>query len=201
MNETKQLPIVVPAVFEYLNKNTTYAVLRNADGLPYHNKSRDIDILIPYKQYKSAKKDLTKIIIDLDFKIITFFESERICTFVCGKVDATTVDLVQFDFFFHTSAYGVILFEANKALETRIFNGNIYHVTKEYEFLDKYLYLKYIGQSYPKKYRELEKSMFANPNLNNILETYFGLHNYTDLKNLSTKDFRQLINTRNKKLF
>ena len=197
MNETKQLPIVVPAVFEYLNKNTTYAVLRNADGLPYHNKSRDIDILIPYKQYKSAKKDLTKIIIDLDFKIITFFESERICTFVCGKVDATTVDLVQFDFFFHTSAYGVILFEANKALETRIFNGNIYHVTKEYEFLDKYLYLKYIGQSYPKKYRELEKSMFANPNLNNILETYFGLHNYTDLKNLSTKDFRQL----NKKLF
>ena len=104
MSEMKQLPTVVPAIFKYLNTNTTYAVLRNAEGLPYHNKSRDIDILIPRRQYEAAKKDLAKIITNSDFKIISFFESERICTFVCGKVDATTVDLVQFDFFFHTLA-------------------------------------------------------------------------------------------------
>jgi len=201
MSEIKQLPTVVPAIFKYLNTNTTYAVLRNAEGLPYHNKSRDIDILIPRRQYEAAKKDLAKIITNSDFKIISFFESERICTFVCGKVDATTVDLVQFDFFFHTSAYGVILLNAEKALKTRIFDGNIYHVTKEFEFLDKYLYLKYIGQPYPAKYSELEKLMFTNSNLNSILEEDFGLRNYTDLKNLSTKDFRKLINARNRKLF
>ena len=201
MGETRQLPIVVPAIFKYLNKETTYAVLRNAEGLPYYNESRDIDILISRKQYELSKRNIAKIIIDSEFKIISFFESERICTFVCGKVNATAVDLVQFDFFFHTSAYGVILINSDKALETRIFNGNIYRVTKEFEFLDKYLYIKYIGQSYPEKYRELEKAMFINPNLNHILEKYFGLRNYTDLKDLSTKDFRKLINARNRKLF
>lgn len=198
---TRQLPIVVPAVFKYLNKNTIYAVLRNAEGLPYHNSSRDIDILISRKQYESVKQDLVNIITDSDFKIITFFESERICTFVCGKVNVTTVDLVQFDFFFHTSAYGVILLDTDNALETRIFDGNIYRVTKEFEFLDKYLYLKYIGQPYPAKYSDLERLMFVNSSLNSILKEHFGLSNYTDLKNLSTKDFRNLINTRNNKLF
>ena len=201
MSETKQLPIVVSAIFKYLNQNTVYAVLRNAEGLPYYNKSRDIDILIPRRQYEAAKKDLAKIIIDSNFRIVSFFESERICTFVCGKVEGTAVDLVQFDFFFHTSAYGVILLNAEKALETRSFDGNIYHVTKEFEFLDKYLYLKYIGQPYPAKYSELEKLMFTNSSLNSILEEHFGLRNYTDLKNLSTKDFRKLVNARNRKLF
>lgn len=201
MIEKKQLPIVVPAVFKYLNQNTTYAVLRNAEGLPYQNKSRDIDILIPRRQYESIKKELAKIIIDTDFRIISFFESERICTFVCGKVDTNTVNLVQFDFFFHTSAYGVILLNAEKALEVRVFDGNIYHVTKEYEFLDKYLYLKYIGKSYPAKYSTLEKLMSNNPCLDSIIEENFGLLNYSTLKNLSTKKFRRIINTRNKKLF
>lgn len=198
MDENKQLPIVVPAIFKYLNKNTTYAVLRNAEGLPYHNKSRDIDILISRKQYKSAKKDLVEIITNLDFKIISFFESERICTFVCGKVNEIATELVQFDFFFHTSAYGVILLSADKVLETRIFDGNIYHVTKEYEFLDKYLYLKYIGKHYPTKYSKLEELMFVSSSLNGILEENFGLLNYSDLKNLSTKKFRKIINTRNR---
>ena len=31
--------------FEYLNKNGEYAVLRNFEGLPAHNNSRDIDII------------------------------------------------------------------------------------------------------------------------------------------------------------
>ena len=101
MSVEKQLPIVVSTVFKYLNKHAVYAVLRNSAGLPYKNKSRDIDILILRNQYESIKKDLVKTIIESDFKIISFFESERICTFICGKVCDSTVELVQFDFFFH----------------------------------------------------------------------------------------------------
>lgn len=201
MSIVKQMPAVVSAIFNFLNINTTYAVLRNSEGLPYINKSRDIDILISRQEYKSIKKDLVKIIIDYDFKIISFFESERICTFVCGKVQLTTVELIQFDFFFHTSAYGVILLKADEVLRTREFNGNIYHVTKEYEFLDKYLYMKYIGQPYPEKYTEIEKAMSINPILNAILEKNYGINSYSDLKKLSTQQFRKIARFRNKKCF
>lgn len=201
MSEAKQMPVLVPAIFKYLNKNTNYAVLRNSEGLPYKNRSRDIDILIPRQQYEFAKKDLVKIIVELDFRVISFFESERICTFVCGKVQEKIAELVQFDFFFHTSAYGVILLNTDRVLESRIFNGNIYHVTKEFEFLDKYLYLKYIGQPYPKKYAEIEKLMLENSILITILEKEYGIRNYTDLKNLSTQKFRKLVNSRNRKSF
>ena len=64
MTITKRLPIIVSAVFEMLNtKHYAYAVLRNFEGLPYANKSRDIDILVKKKDYKSLKKDITDCII------------------------------------------------------------------------------------------------------------------------------------------
>lgn len=201
MSSERQMPTVVPAIFNYLNQNTTYAVLRNFDGLPYKNRSRDIDILISRQQYESSKKDLAKVIIRSKFKIISFFESERICTFICGKVQGTDVELVQFDFFFHTSAYGVILLSAQEVLDTREFNGDIYHVRKEYEFLDKYLYLKYIGQPYPEKYADIERSMSNNQALDAILQTDFEISNYSVLKELSSHEFRKRISARNRKLF
>ena len=201
MSSERQMPTVVPAIFNYLNQNTTYAVLRNFDGLPYKNRSRDIDILISRQQYESSKKDLAKVIIRAKFKIISFFESERICTFICGKVQGTDVELVQFDFFFHTSAYGVILLSAQEVLDTREFNGDIYHVRKEYEFLDKYLYLKYIGQPYPEKYADIERSMSNNQALDAILQTDFGISNYSVLKELSSREFRKRISSRNRELF
>lgn len=201
MSADKQMPIVVHSIFKFLNKNTAYAVLRNYEGLPFRNKSRDIDILITRGQYESSKRDIVNIVIESNFKIISFFESERICTFICGQVQENTIELVQFDFFFHTSAYGVILLNAAEMLETREFDGNIYHVKKEYEFLDKYLYLKYIGQSYPEKYVEIEKLMENSSELNDILMKNFGINNYLTLKNLSTHEFRKLVKDRNKKLF
>lgn len=198
MKEIRQLPTLVADIFDYLNKNTVYAVLRNSEGLPHCNRSRDIDVLIPRQQYNVLKGNLVDIINKSSFKVISFFESERICTFVCGRV-STTIDLVQFDFFFHTSVYGVILMDASEALETRVFDGNVYHVTKEYEFLDKFLYLKYLGEPYPDKYSELEKMMVGNSTIDNVIEKNFGVHNYSDLKKLSSSDFRTLINKRNKR--
>ena len=39
------------AVFAFLNTNADYAVLRNYDGLPEFNNSRDIDIIIEKDTY------------------------------------------------------------------------------------------------------------------------------------------------------
>ena len=127
--------------FDYLNKNGEYAVLRNFEGLPAHNNSRDIDIIIEPTTYRHLKGNLIALIEQEGWKIITYLNSDRLITWVCACVDKSSqTEIVQFDFFFHTSLFGVTLLEAKDFLKKRQFNGAIYHVNKEYEFLDKYMY-------------------------------------------------------------
>lgn len=49
-------------VIGLLNDNADYAVLRNFEGLPDNNKSRDIDIIITRKSYVALKSELLKLI-------------------------------------------------------------------------------------------------------------------------------------------
>lgn len=195
MTITKRLPIIVSAVFEMLNtKRYAYAVLRNFEGLPYTNKSRDIDILVKGKEYKSLKKDMTDCIIRNCYLIINYFESERLRTFICGKIEQGHVELVQFDFFVHTSAYGHIILTVDEMLQSRICTNGIYHVSKEYEFLDKYLYLKYIGAKYPAKYNGLKEQMLLNDTLDAILKKNFGIPTFAELDKMPCGRFRTLAN-------
>ena len=48
----------ITEVIGFLNKNADYAVLRNFEGLPENNNSRDIDIIITRQSYKSIKNIL-----------------------------------------------------------------------------------------------------------------------------------------------
>lgn len=130
----------VRIIFEYLNKNTEYAVRRNHEGLPERNYSRDIDIIITRKSYKRMKQGLVELIDSSGWKIITYLNSDRLVTWVCGCVDKTSnTEIIQLDFFFDTSLFGVQFIKASEFLAHREFNGKIYHVNKEYEFLDKYM--------------------------------------------------------------
>ena len=141
-------------VFGYLNEHTCYAVLRNFEGLPERNDSRDIDIAIERKEYIRHRKALVGIVEQAGWKVVTYLNSDRLITWVCGRVDDQgKADLVQFDFFFHTSLYGLVLIENRDLLKHRRFNGEIYHVDHVYEFLDKYLYNRAVGAKYPDKYR------------------------------------------------
>ena len=58
-------------VFGYLNEHTCYAVLRNFEGLPEHNDSRDIDIAIERKEYVGHRKALVEIVEQAGWKIVT----------------------------------------------------------------------------------------------------------------------------------
>ena len=140
-------------LFDFLNQQTRYALLRNFEGLPEHNDSRDIDIAISYADYLQQCKALTQLVEEAGWKIVTYLNSDRLVTWVCGTINEQgTIDLVQLDFFFHTSVYGMILIENNDLLEHRLFNGKVYHVDAVYEFLDKYLYNRAVGAKYPEKY-------------------------------------------------
>ena len=48
----------IKEIIGFLNENADYAVLRNFEGLPDRNDSRDIDIIITRKSYKKIKKAL-----------------------------------------------------------------------------------------------------------------------------------------------
>lgn len=189
------LPGIVPMVFDMLkDKHYPYAVLRNHDGLPYSNRSRDIDILIKPEYYGNLKKDFVNLVLNANYKIVTFFESERLRTFVCARIVGTDVEMIQFDFFIHTSAYGHILLDSDDVLAASIPNKNgIYCVSKEYEFLDKYLYLKYLGAEYPSKYSRLKKEIQASQKLKEIIQSKFEISSFEELESLSTTKFRHIV--------
>ncbi len=193
MIEKQSLPTIVAEVFKMLNAHFDYAVLRNYEGLPYSNRSRDIDILIRAKDYKRLKLEMTNVIVKSNYKIVTFFESERLNTFVCGKIEREDIELVQFDFFTHTSVYGHILLTNEEIMASRICTDGVYHVSKEFEFLDKYLYIKYLGAEYPNKYKVLKDQMQKREEMNDILKKMFGINSLQELIDMPTQTFRKKI--------
>ena len=150
----KDMREFLKSLFGYLNEHTCYAVLRNYEGLPEHNDSRDIDIAIERKEYARHRGELVRIVEQSGWKIVTYLCSDRLITWVCGCIDEQGLaQLVQLDFFFHTSVWGMVLIENGKLLEHRQFNGKVYHLDPVCEFLDKYLYNRAVGAKYPEKYR------------------------------------------------
>ncbi len=151
MNETATEHI--SQVIGFLNDNADYALLRNFDGLPDNNKSRDIDIIINRNSYKQVKHRLVKLIEESGWRIVTYLNSDRLITYVCAHLDGVETELVQWDFFFDTSMWGIELMSAEEFLATKQFNGFLYYVGVECRFLDKYLYNRLTGGHYPEKYR------------------------------------------------
>ncbi len=143
----------ITGVICFLNKNADYAVLRNFEGLPDNNNSRDIDIIITRKSYKRIKKDLVELIDSSGWKIITYLNSDRLVSYVCATTTVEKTEIIQWDFFFDTSVWGVRLMSAEEFLAHKQFNGFLYYVGIECQFLDKMLYNCAVGSKYPEKYK------------------------------------------------
>jgi thymidylate kinase len=180
-------------IFEYLNSHANYAVLRNYKDLPLKNSSRDIDILLEKKEFLKIEKTIANYISAINFKIVTLFRSDKIVTYVCAKASNENVDIVQFDFFFNTSLFGILLLDVNEILNKREFNGAIYHVSKEYEFLDKYLQLKFLNKVYPQKYKSIFNEMTKSLLLSNILHESYGIANLIELEDIKNTRFKMAV--------
>lgn len=165
-------------IFLFLNDETVYAVLRNFEGLPYHNDSRDIDIAIEKAELNKIRPQLISLIEQCGWHIVTYLNSDRLVTWVCGIVhEDDRVDLVQLDFFFHTSVFGIVLMENKDILKCRQFNGQVYYADKTFEFLDKYLYDRAVGVVYPEKYQATKWAAGNNPQVNTIIGILFRKDN------------------------
>ena len=145
----------ITAVFSFLNERVEYAVLRNYQRLPEDNSSRDIDIIITKRCFRKIKQELVECLCQEGWRIITYLNSDRLITFVCAKNVGNETEIVQWDFFINTSVWGVELMSAEEFLEHRVWNGFLWHVDVVGEFLDKYLYNRAVGASYPAKYENI----------------------------------------------
>lgn len=174
-------------VIALLNERADYAVCRNYEGLPYANKSRDIDIFISPKSFKAIRNDLERIFVREDWKIIVCVSGTRRNTYVCAKTVDSHAELIQWDFFINSSAYGILLLDASECLVHREFNGFLYHLSIEYQFLDKYMYNKVVGGEYPKKYNETRLTAEHSTVVTDKLKSLFGVDSVEECDRLGRR--------------
>ncbi|MBR4154596.1 MAG: hypothetical protein IKT96_04525 [Paludibacteraceae bacterium] len=154
-------------VFGFLNEGAEYAVLRNYEGLPDRNESRDIDIIITRRSFCSIKRELVEVLCQEGWRVVTYLNSDRLIKIVCAKNVGHETEIVQWDFFVNTSVWGVELMSAEEFVEHRVWNGVLWHVDVVGEFLDKYLYNRAVGAKYPAKYERIRTQ---------IVEASHGTH-------------------------
>lgn len=172
----KETSFILTKIFSLLNNRVEYVVLRNFEGLPEQNDSRDIDIALHRNDYRNLKSLLIKLIDDNGWKLVTYLNSDRLVTWVIGKnYNDHFTELIQLDFFFNTSIFGIELLSVNELLKNRQFNGNIYFPSIEMQFLDKYLYDRAVGTQYPEKYRATRLAAQNLPMVREKISTTFGV--------------------------
>ena len=166
----------IKSVIELLNEHADYAVLRNFEGLPSNNKSRDIDIIITRPSLKKVKPLLLKLIEDNGWKILVYLHSDRLITYVLSVGGDDKTELVQWDFFYDTSIWGIQLMDAAEFLAHKQFNGFLYYVGVECQFLDKYLYNRAVGSAYPQKYAATREQAKDLPFVKEKIKGMFGVN-------------------------
>ena len=164
----------ITQIIAFLNEHAEYAVLRNYEGLPDDNKSRDIDIIISRSSFRKIKQDLVKMIDESGWKIITYLNSDRLITYVCAYQHEGQTELVQWDFFVNTSVWGILLMDAEEFLVGRKFNGFLYYVDIAAQFLDKYLYNRAVGSQYPQKYSATRQAAEHLPGVEQKVKLLYG---------------------------
>lgn len=171
MNAKEEL---IRAVIALLNEKVSYAVLRNYEQLPTGNDARDIDIIIRRRDFMGVRRELVRLIDSLGWRIVSYLNSDRLVTFVCGRNTPGHTDMVQWDFFFDTSVWGIRLMGADEFLADKEFNGFLWHSLPASRFLDKYLYDRAVGAAYPERYRSSREAAEHLPAVHGKLRRIFG---------------------------
>lgn len=160
-------------LFELLNQNFPYAVLRNHDGLPETCDSRDIDILIERKDLKTLKKTLVALAEKTSCRELYHFQDHQFFSVV--YIDEK-LETLQLDFQYNFAWMGIDLLDEKMVLTKRIFNGKIYHLPPDLIFLPKYIYCRILGAKYPDKYSHVRTAAleFDSEGVEKILKSLSG---------------------------
>lgn len=154
-------------VFQLLNESASYAVLRNYESLP-QKSGRDVDLIINRKDFKEIRARIVEIFATNRYYLFQYYKGSEMHSMVFVKADS--YEFISFDFLFSIYIKNTILLTSEDVLRTKEFNGNIYHVRKDIEFLSKYMYNLLLKTPYPYKYKHIKdeaEAMFSNE-INNI---------------------------------
>lgn len=187
MSQTAKSIKHISDIIGLLNKEANYAVLRNFEGLPDKNNSRDIDIIITRDSYKKVKDLLVTLIDSSGWKIITYLHSDRLISYVCATTTEEQTDIIQWDFFFDTSVWGIQLMSAEEFLTNKEFNGFLYYIDTDGLFLDKYLYNRAVGSKYPEKYRTTREAAEHLPAVKKKIKELFACNSVAECDKKSGK--------------
>lgn len=143
------------SVFALLNSSTNYAVLRNFEDLP-QSGGRDIDIIIDRRNFHAVKKQIIELFYNQNYKLWQYYKGSEMHSMVFIEAKAP-YNLISFDFLFSIYIKDTILLSSNDVLKTKVFNGAIYHVRKDMEYLSKFIYNKILNTPYPEKYKHIEE--------------------------------------------
>lgn len=187
MSQTAKSIKHISDIIGLLNKEANYAVLRNFEGLPDKNNSRDIDIIITRDSYKKVKDLLVTLIDNSGWKIITYLHSDRLISYVCATTTEEHTDIIQWDFFFDTSVWGIQLMGAEEFLANKEFNGFLYYIDTDGQFLDKYLYNRAVGSKYPEKYRTTRDAAEHLPAVEKKIKELFACNSVAECDKKSGK--------------
>lgn len=166
---------MLPQIFALLNSDCNYAVLRNYENLP-QTPSRDIDIIITRDDFKRIKSRIVDIAFENRFHLFQFYKGSEMFSMVFSCVERGKLSFISFDFLFSIYVRDIVLLTAEECLSDREFNGKLYHVRADKEFLSKFLYNKLLLEPYPEKYAAVRKKAFDNYSdaVNNTLKCVFG---------------------------
>ena len=148
--------LILKKIFELLNKSSNYAVLRNFQDIP-QKKSRDIDIIIKRNDFFEIRNSLISTLYTYGYQILMYYKGGEMHSMIFASCKKEESHLVSFDFLFSIYVRDMVFFTADQILKSRQYNGILYHVRKDWEYLAKYTYNTILGVPYPNKYLDVKK--------------------------------------------
>ena len=143
-------------ILELLNESSNYAILRNYQNIP-KQISRDIDIIINRKDFFKIRRSMVSILNEHGYQMLMYYKGGEMHSVVFASYKECTTYILSFDFLFSIYVRDMVLFTADQVLKNREYNGVLYHVRKDWEYLAKYIYNTILGVPYPAKYLNIKK--------------------------------------------
>lgn len=152
------------AFFHSLDKeDIEYAVLRNSEGLPYQNSSKDIDILFREDSIERSRDLAHKIGADLGYKCIWRNDLDYLYGLVLVRQDEDKLATVKLDLFKGSHWRGFEFASTELLLSARQINS-VYKLDSLDEAVVMVCYYSLYAKKIRKKYRERLLSTFSEKN-------------------------------------
>lgn len=125
MNNHFASDILIKLIQELNKENLKYAVLRNYEGLPSSNFSKDVDMLIEPKQSMKIIVLLKKIAESLDYDLVWKNKLDYLDGFVFMKIHGNSFHIIKLDLFKGLLWRGMYYLNADDILNNTIEYNNI----------------------------------------------------------------------------